>query len=99
MAQIQIVINADGKLAEQIPNTSNGYKYTYLKSLITRLRILKGNVNDLSDEDKAKILIRVLTAEREAANLIAELYAELNQDDIFNALTEIADEIKDILEK
>jgi len=101
MPNIKItIIGADKKLSEKISNSisdGNGYKYTYMKQLVARLRIVQKNVRDQSEENQLIDFTNALIAERNIANFSAERYAELNQEEIFDALIQVTEAIEDIL--
>jgi hypothetical protein len=103
MAEIKITITkADEKLSSSISETPNGeiassYKYTYMRQLITRLRVTKGLLLDKPMEEQEQIMRDVLITERNISHYIAEEYAKLDNDNIFTAAMEIAEDIEEIL--
>jgi len=98
MTKIKITITkADEKLANSIVGDFNGYKYTYMKQLISRLRIVKSCISDKPIDEQITTLQNVLIVERNIAQYGAERYAELNNEDLFDALIEISDKIEEIL--
>ena len=103
MPKITITVNGvDKQLSNNISSTitdKKGYKYTHLKQVVSRLRILKEKVVDLSEKDQIAIISNALITERNIANFAAEQYAEQNQLELFDALTEIVDEIEELFEK
>lgn len=95
------VIGADKKLSDNLTNSiveERGYKYTYLKQLISRLRIVQENAAHLSEPEQVVIIGNTLIAERNIANFAAERYAELDQEELFESFTEIVDEIQSLFE-
>ena len=93
------VIGADDTLSNIISNSivdNKGYKYTYLKQLVSRLRLVKNNVKDLTEEQQITIIGNTLIVERNLANFAAEEYAKLNQDELFESFMEIVDDIEDL---
>jgi hypothetical protein len=101
MATIKITITGvDKKLSDEISNSisdTKGYKYTYLKQLISRLRMIKGSISNLSEEEQTTEFTNVLIQERNIANFSGERYAELNNEELFNAFSEISESIEKIL--
>jgi hypothetical protein len=94
------IITAEKKLGEKLTDTIGTdqlYKYMHSKLLLARMRIVKHDVADFPEEDQAAILRNVLTVERNIAAMAAEQYAELNQQEIFINLTEIVQEIDELL--
>jgi len=101
MSKITIeIIKSDDKISKKITESisdKKGYKYTYLKQLISRLRMIKQQIEELSEEEQIAIFSNVLITESNIANYAAEQWADLNHEQLFNDLTEIADEIKSFL--
>jgi len=103
MTEVKITINkADERLSSSITNTptkeiSSSYKYTYLRQLITRIRVVKGTTLDKTPEEQENIIRDVLVTERNISYYIAEEYAKLDNNDIFTAAMEIAEELEEIL--
>lgn len=101
MPQITIkVIGAEEILSNNISQSidqANGFKYTYLKQMISRLRIVKSTVKDLDEQEQIAAIGNALIVERNVANYAAGEYAKLNQESIFDSLMEIVDEIEALL--
>lgn len=94
------VIGADNALADSLGKSiteQDGYKYTYLKQLVSRLRIVKSNVKDAPEEERIVTIGNALVTERNIANFAAEQYAMLNQEDLFNSFMEIVSDIEELL--
>ena len=76
MKQKTITVNGvDEKLSDNISNSivdKKGYKYTHLKQMISRLRIVKGNAQNLPLEDQITIISNALITERNIANFAAD---------------------------
>lgn len=100
MSKITVtIIGAEQKLSDSISNSivdERGYKYTYLKQLLSRLRIVKSKNEDLTDEEQMVIIGNTLITERNIANYAAEQYAKLDMDELFESFTEIADDIDEL---
>jgi TusA-related sulfurtransferase len=95
------VIGADNKMSKHITESidgSDGYKYTYLRQLVSRLRILKSNIQDLPEAEQITILGNILITERNIANYAAEKYAELNQEELFDCFMSIVSDIEECFE-
>jgi hypothetical protein len=93
------VIGADNKLSDSLSNSiveERGYKYTYLKQLISRLRMVKAKNANLTEEEQMIIISNTLIVERNIANFAAEQYAELGQDELFDSFTEIVSDIEEL---
>jgi hypothetical protein len=100
MPKIIITVNgAEQTLSNNLGKSitlGKGFKYTYQKQLLSRLRVAIASTKDLS-EDEAKVNIsNILIVERNIAYYAAEQYAELGQDEIHNSFTEIAEEIEEL---
>jgi len=96
------VTGATGKLSKSITDSiqqQKSYKYTYLKQLISRLRIIGEDLDSqgLPIEEKAILFINALIIERNIAAMAAEQYAAMNQSNLFDAFMEIVDEIEELL--
>lgn len=102
MPKIKVtVIGADKQLSDTMGNsitTGKGFKYTYQKQLLSRLRVVMSNTSNLSPEEQLIAISNMLIVERNIANFAAEQYAQLDQDNIFNSFTEIAEEIEALFE-
>ncbi len=102
-AIIKITITgADKKLSESVTaSVKDGkrYKYTHNKLLVSRLRMFKEDIKNLSEEEQIGVIRNVLIAERNIASFAADQYAELNQENIFNDLTEIIEELDELLKQ
>jgi mannitol-specific phosphotransferase system IIBC component len=102
MPKIKVtVIGADKQLSDTMGNSitsGKGFKYTYQKQLLSRLRVVMSNTSDLPPEEQLIVISNMLITERNIANYAAEQYAQLDQDDIFNSFTEIAEEIEALFE-
>ena len=102
MPKITITVNGvDEKLSDNISNSivdKKEYKYTHLKQMISRLRIVKGNAQNLPLEDQITIISNALITERNIANFAAEQYAEQDQSELFETLIEIVKEIEELFE-
>lgn len=95
------VKGADNKLSESISTSisnENTFKYLYLKQLVSRLRAVKAKVADKPDTYQIAVIGNTLKVERNIANFAAEQYAELGQEETFDALTEIVAEIDELFE-
>ena len=66
--------------------------------MISRLRIVKGNAQNLPLEDQITIISNALITERNIANFAAEQYAEQDQSELFETLIEIVKEIEELFE-
>jgi len=85
-----------GHITESI-SEQNTYKYTYLKQLVTRLRVVEQQLSDLPAEAQIIAIGNVLVTERNIAAYAAEQYAALDQDELFNSFMEIVEEIEELL--
>lgn len=74
----------------------NTYKYTYLKQLVSRLRVIEQNLENLPDEARLLAIGNTLITERNIAAFAAEQYAMLNQDELFEAFMEVVEEIESL---
>lgn len=93
------ITKADTTISDKLSNSIkeyNGFKYTYLKQLVSRLRIFKQSVNDLSTDEQISAMGNFLITERNIANFAADQYAILNHDELFNDLMEIVEEIEEL---
>jgi hypothetical protein len=100
MSRITVTITgAEHKLSDSVGKSitsEKSFKYTYQKQVQSRLRTVMKNVSVLPEEEQVNIISNMLIVERNIANYAAEQYALLNQDDIFNSLTEVAEEIEEL---
>jgi hypothetical protein len=93
------ITSATSKLSKHLGDSIsdyNAYKYTYLKQLISRLRVVEQNIKDLSEEQQVIIIGNVFITERNIAAFAAEQYAALNQNDLFDSFIEIVKEIEEL---
>jgi len=100
MAKITVtIVGADEQLSKKLTSAislGKGYKYTYLKQLLTRLRIVRQKVINLPEEEQLTILSNTLITERNIANFAADKYAELNMDELFDSFADIASDIDEL---
>lgn len=100
MSKIIITVNGvEQKLSNNIGNSitlGKGFKYTYQKQLLSRLRVAIDSTKNLPENEAKTHISNVLIVERNIANYAAEQYAELGQDEIFNSFTEIAEDIEEL---
>jgi hypothetical protein len=97
---IKIIVSAKNPLEDRIAKSvveSDAYKYTYLKQLISRLKVVASNLQDKSEEEQETTMRNVLITERNIAAYAAEKYAEFNQEKIFESFTEIMEDIETLL--
>ena len=102
MPKITITVNGvDEQLSNNISKSitdKRGYKYTHLKQIVSRLRIIKEEIEDLPENEQITIISNALITERNIANFAAEQYAEQNQSELFEVLVEIVSEIEELFE-
>jgi hypothetical protein len=98
MPKITVTINGAVEVLSDNLNKSiseqKGYKYTYMKQLVSRVRLVKSNVSELPENVQNLIISNTLIAERNIASFAAEQYAMLNQDELFNAFAEVVEDIE-----
>jgi hypothetical protein len=103
MPTIKITITkADKQLSDEITSSisdGKGYKYTYLKQLISRIRMAKNEMANLPEEEQAMKLTNLFIVERNIASFSAEQYAELNNEELFNAFGEVVDAIESLFQE
>lgn len=101
MPEIKITVTKAGQtLSDNVSKSIKdvkSFKYTYLKQAVSRIRLVTDSVADETDEQKVTSITNALIVERNVANFAAEQYAKLNQDEIFNDLMEIVEEIDELL--
>jgi hypothetical protein len=97
MPKITITINGvDQKLSDNLSKSiaqENGHKYTHMKQVVSRIRMVKDTIKDLPEDIQLMMISNALIVERNIAWFAAEQYAMLNQDKLFDALSELAEDI------
>ena len=94
------ITTADKKLSEGITEAvklGRPGKYVHSRMMLARLRMVKWEVRELPEVDQIARMRNALTIERNIAAFAADQYAEIGEDIIFNDLTELVNEIDDIL--
>ena len=95
------IVGVDKKLSANISDSianERTYKYMYEKQLISRLRILTEEMQTLPEAEQINAIGNILIVERNIANFAAEQYAGLDQEIMFDTLTEIVSDIDELFE-
>jgi len=101
MSEIRITIKyADEMMGETIKSAidkGRSYKYVHCRMLQARFRAIDWNTRELPEDQRTAIARNVLIAEQNIAKYAADLYATLNQETVFDDLSEIIEKIDEIL--